>query len=126
MHLFYSHHLPLLLIGILLTFLACLVEATNKTFDVAFMSKAVLVMLSRRDIVCNINVAIFAEIAFLRDPIFAHWSDRLSLGASGSLTNIDKIRYEAAAPGSTGSTLFHFKRPGAEAKSPNGYNHHGN
>ncbi len=44
-HLFYPSHLPLLLIGILLSFLACLVKAAYKTFDVAFMSKAVLVML---------------------------------------------------------------------------------
>lgn len=44
-HLFYPSHLPLLLIGILLSFLACLVKAAYKTFDVAFMSKAILVML---------------------------------------------------------------------------------
>lgn len=43
---FYPHHLPFLFICVLLLFLSCLVEATNKTFDVAFMSKAILMVLS--------------------------------------------------------------------------------
>jgi hypothetical protein len=72
-HLFYPSHLPLLLVGVLLSFLACLVEATDKTFDIAFMSKAVLVMLPRRDIVRDVNVTVFAEISLLGDPVFGHW-----------------------------------------------------
>jgi hypothetical protein len=72
-HLFYPSHLPLLLISILLSFLACLVKATDKTFDIALMSKAVLVVLPRRDVVCDVYVAVFAEISLLGDPVFAHW-----------------------------------------------------
>lgn len=64
-HPFYSHHLPFLFICVLLLFLSRLVEATNKTFDVAFMSKAILVVLSRGDIIRDISVAVFAEITFL-------------------------------------------------------------
>jgi hypothetical protein len=73
-HLFYPSHLPLLLIGILLLLLTRLVEATHKTLDVALMSKTVLMMLSGRDVVRYIDVAILAKVGFLGDPIFTHCS----------------------------------------------------
>jgi hypothetical protein len=71
-HLFYPPHLSFLLICILLPFLASLVKAAHKTLDIAFMSKTVLVMLPRRSVVRNVNVAVFAEITLFGDPIFAH------------------------------------------------------
>ena len=42
---FYPHHFPFLLICVLLLFLSSLVESANKTFDIAFMSKTILVVL---------------------------------------------------------------------------------
>jgi len=72
-HLFYPSHLPLLLVGILLLLLTRLVEATHETLDVALMSKTILMMLSGRDVVRYVDVAILAKVAFLGDPIFTHW-----------------------------------------------------
>jgi hypothetical protein len=68
--LFYPSHLPLLLIGVLLLLLTHLVEATHETLDVALMSKAILMMLSGRDVVRYVDVAVLAKVAFLGDPIF--------------------------------------------------------
>lgn len=71
-HLFYPPHLPFLFIGILLLLLTSLVEATHETLDVALVSKAILMMLSRRDVVRYVDVAILAEVALLGNPIFTH------------------------------------------------------
>ena len=72
-HLFYPSHLPLLFIGILLLLLTGLVEATHETLDVALMSKTILMVLSRRDVIRYVDVAIFAKVAFLGNPVFTHW-----------------------------------------------------
>ena len=45
-HLLYPHHLPFLLIGVLLSFLTYLVEAAYETIDIAFVSEAILMMLA--------------------------------------------------------------------------------
>lgn len=71
-YLFYPSHLPLLFIGILLLLLTSLVEATHETLDVALMSKTIFMMLSRRDVVCYVDVAVLAKVAFLGNPIFTH------------------------------------------------------
>jgi hypothetical protein len=87
-HLFYPSHLPLLLIGILLLLLTRLVEATHETLDVALVSKTVLMMLSGRDVVRYIDVAILAKVAFLGDPIFTHcsWEGREGERWTGHVT----------------------------------------
>jgi len=71
-YLFYPSHLPLLFIGILLLLLTSLVEATHETLDVALMSKTILMMLSRRDVIRYVDVAVLAKVAFLGNPIFTH------------------------------------------------------
>ena len=73
-HLFYTLHFPLLLFQILLMFLSSLVNAANEPLQVTLMSHAILMMLARGSIVCNVDVAVLAEVLFLRDPIFAHGS----------------------------------------------------
>jgi hypothetical protein len=78
-HLFYPSHFPLLFIGILLLLLTSLVEATHETLDVALVSKAILMMLSRRDVVRYVDVAILAKVAFLGNPIFTHCTLGLSV-----------------------------------------------
>ena len=71
-HLFYPSHFPLLFIGILLLLLTGLVEATHETLDVALVSETILMMLSRRDVVRYVDVAILAKVALFGNPIFAH------------------------------------------------------
>lgn len=72
--LFYPSYLPLLFVCIFLFLLACLVEATHETLDVALMSKTIFMVLSRR-----VDFAVLAEAAFLRNPTFTHGS----LGSRG-------------------------------------------
>ena len=79
-HLLYPHHLPFLLIGVLLSFLTHLVEATYETIDIAFVSEAILMMLARGSIIRNVNFTVFAEITFFGDPIFAHWAGGRGVG----------------------------------------------
>lgn len=61
-HLFHSQHVSLLLFEILLLPLATLVEISDKTGLVPLMTKAILVLLPRRRIVCDVDVAIFTEV----------------------------------------------------------------
>lgn len=58
--------------------LTSLVYSSNKSLDVSFMPKAIFVLLPRRGIVRNINIAVLAEIFLFRYPVFTHGCDRLT------------------------------------------------
>ena len=70
--LFYTLHLSFLFLQILRTFLTRFVYSSNKSLDVSFMPKAIFVLLPRRSIVCNINIAVLAKIFFF-DIMDEHW-----------------------------------------------------
>ena len=64
--------LALLLIQVLLALLAGLVEPADEPLDVALVLEAGLVLPARGRVVGDVDVAVFAEILFVRDPVFRH------------------------------------------------------
>jgi hypothetical protein len=71
-YLFYTSYFSLLLLLVFLLFLPCLVDPSNETFDIALVSKTVLMMLSRGRIIRDVGLTILAEVFLLGDPIFTH------------------------------------------------------
>ena len=71
-HLLYPCHFSLFLLEILLSFLSLFVKTAYEAVPVAFVSKAILVLLSRRSIVCNIDFTILAVVFLVRDPVLRH------------------------------------------------------
>ncbi len=74
-YLFHALHLAFFLFQVLLLLLASLVDPPDKAFDIALVAHAVLVLLARGRIVCDVDVAVLAKVLFLGDPILAHGGD---------------------------------------------------
>jgi len=72
MDLLNPRHLPPLLLEVLLPLLPCFVDPPNKPLQVALVSHPRFMMVARRCIVCNVYIAVLAEILLLGDPVFAH------------------------------------------------------
>lgn len=69
---FYPGHFDFLLCEILLSTFALLVEPTNEAVSAPLVAESILVLLSRRSIVSDVDVAVLAKVLFLGDPEFAH------------------------------------------------------
>jgi len=52
--------------------LSRLVYSSDETLDISLVSKAILVLLSRRDIVCDVYLTVLAKVSLFGDPVFAH------------------------------------------------------
>ncbi len=71
-HLLYARDLALLLVEVLLALLAGLVEPADEPLDVPLVLEAGLVLPARGRVVGDVDVAVFAEVLFVRDPVFRH------------------------------------------------------
>ena len=64
-HLLYPRNLAFLLLEVLLPLLASLVQPADEPFDVALVPEASLVLPPRGRIVCDVDVAVFAQVLFV-------------------------------------------------------------
>ena len=69
-YLLYARDLALLLVEVLLALLAGLVEPADEPLDVALVLEASLVLPARGRVVGDVDVAVLAEVLFVRDPVF--------------------------------------------------------
>lgn len=65
-------HIPFLLLQVMFPPLALLVQPAHEPLDVALVTETGLVLPPRRDIICDVNVAVLAEVLLVCDPVFGH------------------------------------------------------
>ena len=74
-HLVYPGYLSLLLFKVMFPLLACFVQTSYIALPVALVSQPIFVLLFRRSIVGNVDLAVCAVVFLVRNPVFAHfWS----------------------------------------------------
>jgi hypothetical protein len=71
-YLLYSRHFSLFLLGFLLFLLPGFVQSSDESLRIPLVTKAILVLLPGRCIVCDVYLAVSAEIFLVGDPILAH------------------------------------------------------
>lgn len=74
-YLFHALHLAFFLFQVLLLLLASFVDSPDKAFNAALVAHAVLMLLARGGIVCDVDVAVLAKVLFLGYPVLAHGGD---------------------------------------------------
>ncbi len=71
-YLLYMSHFPFLLLEILLALLSRLIETSHEPLYIPFMSHTTFMVIPGRGVIRNIDVAVFAEVFFVGNPILAH------------------------------------------------------
>ena len=71
-HLLYTRNLALLLLKVLFPLLTSLVQPADEPLDVALVPEPGLVLPPRRCIVRDVDVAVLAQVLFVRYPVFGH------------------------------------------------------
>ena len=70
--LFDPRHLPLLLLQVMFPSLTLLVQPAHEPLDVALVAETALVLPPRGNVICYVDVAVFAEVFLVCDPVFGH------------------------------------------------------